>query len=163
MKAVRIFFYLAVTALGGLCFALFIREPAVTEASSDLVALGRAVYISEGCVHCHSQFVRPVGEHMRLWGARTSVEAALAQSPVLIGNRRQGPDLANVGMRRSAEWNQLHLTAPAQLVPGSRMPSYPHLFAEGRGEGVALLAYLQILKPELIVTDNVTLSPIVSD
>ena len=163
MKVGRMFFYLGVTALGGVCFALFLREPVVLASSSDLVSLGRSVYISEGCVHCHSQYVRPVGEDMRLWGTRTSVEAALAQSPVLIGNRRQGPDLANVGMRRSAAWNQLHLIAPGQIVPGSRMPSYPHLFAEGRGEGVALLAYLETLRPERLITDNMTSSAIVSD
>ena len=54
MNGVRMLFYLEVTALGGLCFTLFLREPVVSEQSSDLVEMGRAVYISEGCVHCHS-------------------------------------------------------------------------------------------------------------
>lgn len=115
--------------------------------NEDLVQAGRQVYISEGCIHCHSQFVRPVGGDTELWGTPTSIEQALSQRPVLIGNRRQGPDLATVGERRSPEWNRLHLLNPRELSPGSRMPAYPHLF-EGNGyRGKALLAYLDQLRP----------------
>ena len=118
-----------------------------SEPPVDLVSLGREVYVSEGCIHCHSQYVRPVGEDRALWGSPTSVESALSQIPVLIGNRRQGPDLANVGTRRNSGWNRLHLMEPSALVPGSRMPSYRHLF-EGDGlRGEALLAYLDSLQP----------------
>ncbi|WP_269525525.1 cbb3-type cytochrome c oxidase subunit II [Coraliomargarita parva] len=118
------------------------------------VAYGRQVYISEGCIHCHSQYIRPVGQDRRLWGAPTSVEQAYSQEPVLIGNRRQGPDLANVALRRPREWNRLHLLAPDQLMPGSRMPSFSYLFEAGDPRGPALLDYLDQLKPELNVTDN---------
>ena len=51
------------------------------------------------------------------------------------------------GLRRSDEWNRLNLMKPSALVPGSRMPSYRHLF-EGEGlRGEALLAYLNSLQP----------------
>ena len=61
-------------------------------------------------------------------------------------NRRQGPDLQNVGARRRAEWQRLHLQSPRVLTPGSRMPSYAHLFAPtAHGAGEALLAYLASL------------------
>lgn len=113
----------------------------------DMVALGREVYVSEGCIHCHSQYVRPVGADRALWGTPTSVETALSQTPVLIGNRRQGPDLANVGLRRDAVWNRLNLIKPSALVPGSRMPSYRHLFEGDARRGEALLAYLNSLQP----------------
>jgi len=123
---------------------------APAERDLDAVDRGRLVYIAEGCIHCHSQYVRPegVGRDAELWGPPTSPERALEQRPVLIGNRRQGPDLANVGMRRPKEWNRLHLINPGRLVPGSRMPSFAHLFDSGNEDrGETLLAYLDSLKP----------------
>ncbi|MGD9896017.1 MAG: cbb3-type cytochrome c oxidase subunit II [Candidatus Methylacidiphilaceae bacterium] len=107
--------------------------------------LGRGVYIREGCIHCHSQYVRPGTRDEEWWGP---VEPALDRKreiPPLIGNRRQGPDLLRVGNRRSAEWNRLHLINPRSLVPETCMPSYAHLFAEGNPRGDALVAYLQDL------------------
>lgn len=131
------------------------KRTALPESESmDPVSLGREVYVSEGCIHCHSQYVRPVGQDRALWGTPTSVEAALDQAPVLIGNRRQGPDLANVGLRRDSSWNRLNLIEPSAIVPGSRMPSYRHLF-EGEGlRGEALLAYLNSLQPSPLETNE---------
>ncbi|MEZ5330970.1 MAG: cbb3-type cytochrome c oxidase subunit II [Thermoanaerobaculia bacterium] len=65
--------------------------------------------------------------------------------PVLVGNRRQGPDLANVGNRRHREWERLHLQDPRSLSPGSTMPSYRRLFARGDARGEDLLDYLDSL------------------
>lgn len=118
-------------------------------ALDPLVEAGRAVYIAEGCIHCHSQYVRPVGLDAELWGPVTVPEEALSQRPVLIGNRRQGPDLANIGQRRSKDWNRRHLIHPRAVSPGSRMPSYPHLFAGDAARGEALLVYLNQLRPAL--------------
>ena len=112
------------------------KPPAATGA-----ARGRQVYLAEGCIHCHSQYVRPGSRDEVVWGSARAVGEALAGTPVLIGNRRQGPDLATVGARRSAAWMRAHFLHPRQLVPGSSMPSYAPLFADGRGE--ALIAYLQ--------------------
>ncbi len=124
-------------------FALPIRSRAASE--TDLVQLGREVYISEGCMHCHSQYVRPrVAADVAQWGPSTDLSSTLADTPPLFGNRRQGPDLAAVGNRRSDEWQRLHLMAPRSIVPGSRMPDYPHLFRnDERGE--ALVRYLASL------------------
>jgi cytochrome c oxidase cbb3-type subunit 2 len=124
-------------------------EQAPTSVQGDSAAMGRAVYVSEGCIHCHSQYIRPIGSDNELWGPLTAPEMALRQQPVLIGNRRQGPDLANVALRRSRDWNQRHLIDPGEVTPGSRMPAYAHLF-EGTGErGAALLDYLDQLGPSL--------------
>lgn len=145
----RSLFYLAVALSGAVLLAGWLprEETALAAAEPDLVALGRSVYISEGCIHCHSQYVRPVGKDTALWGQATPVERALAQEPVLIGNRRQGPDLANVALRRPLEWNRLHLIDPQSLMPGSRMPSYAYLFAPDDLRGSALLQYLNHLQP----------------
>jgi cytochrome c oxidase cbb3-type subunit 2 len=68
--------------------------------------------------------------------------------PPLYGTRRQGPDLANVANRRSATWQRLHLIDPRATSPGSRMPSYAHLFAAGEESGADLVAYLDSLGAE---------------
>lgn len=116
------------------------------EAADDLIARGREVYVSEGCIHCHSQWLRPrVIADVERWGPATVPARALAEKPPLPGNRRQGPDLANVGNRRSAEWNRLHLQEPRSVSPGSRMPSYAYLFRGVDSEGEALVAYLASL------------------
>ncbi|MBV9127696.1 MAG: cbb3-type cytochrome c oxidase subunit II [Verrucomicrobia bacterium] len=105
-------------------------------------ALGREVYISEGCINCHSQYVRPQVPEEIWWGPPAHVEQVLREEPPLIGNRRLGPDLMNVGNRRSAAWNRIHLMNPRDLLPGSKMPSYAYLFRPGDARGEALLAYL---------------------
>jgi mono/diheme cytochrome c family protein len=114
-----------------------------------LVARGREVYVAEGCLHCHSQYVRPnVRADVERWGPARSLAETKAERPPLLGNRRQGPDLATVGARRSGEWQRLHLQDPQALVTGSRMPAYAHLFAGDGERGAALVAYLNSLGTE---------------
>jgi cytochrome c oxidase cbb3-type subunit 2 len=69
------------------------------------------------------------------------LEEVINEQPVLIGNRRQGPDLANVGARRSEAWLKAHFINPRALVPDSPMPSYAHLFEDGGGDD--LVRYLK--------------------
>lgn len=110
---------------------------------------GRQVYVAEGCIHCHSQFIRPrVTRDVINWGPTTPLDTALAATPPLFGNRRQGPDLSHVGNRRSPEWNRLHLISPSAVSPGSRMPSYRYLFGPGDARGDALVVYLATLGSE---------------
>lgn len=122
-------------------------------AAGSTVDFGRHVFVAEGCVHCHSQYVRPDSSDADYWGAPRDPGFSLRQQPVLIGNRRQGPDLMNVGLRRPREWQRRHLINPRSVVPASRMPGYAHLFEEeaaapGRGRGEALLDYLDSLGRE---------------
>jgi cytochrome c oxidase cbb3-type subunit 2 len=138
---------LAVVFLGAATPETYSAEPA----SDPLVAAGRNVYISEGCIHCHSQYVRPrVEAEVIRWGPVHKFPDDVAGTPPLLGNRRQGPDLSSIGNRRSAEWQRLHLIEPRAIVPGSRMPAYDHLFS-GTGErGEALVAYLVSLGGETL-------------
>jgi hypothetical protein len=132
--------------VAGICFSVYLATgDQVTNRGSDvqnltLIDQGRQVYISEGCIHCHSQYVRPESRDELLWGPVRSLDEVTAQAPVLIGNRRQGPDLLRVGLRRSPGWLKQHFIDPQSLVPNSCMPSYAHLFSDSRGE--ALVAYL---------------------
>lgn len=125
---------LAVGACGGF---VALRSPAPAD---DPVARGRQVYLAEGCQHCHSQYVRPVAQDALWWGPRRELDRR--EHPPTPGNRRIGPDLANVGVRRAALWQERHLRDPRALSPASSMPSYAHLFATGERRGSDLVAYL---------------------
>ncbi len=111
---------------------------------------GMQVYLAEGCINCHSQYVRPETRDELWWGPYQSPESLQESRPPLFGNRRQGPDLLNVGNRRSLEWNRVHLKEPRLLNPGTTMPPFAHLFADNRGED--LLAYIQSLGSDTIQT-----------
>ena len=119
------------------------EAPLPAAVGSSAIELGRRIYISEGCIHCHSQYVRPNSRDVLLWGPSQSVAAVRGEDPPLIGNRRQGPDLSRVGDRRSAWWLKAHFIDPAALSYRSFMPSYAYLFRDERGD--ELVAYLASL------------------
>ena len=126
--------------------ALASAKPAAPKSTATAVERGRAVYLAEGCIHCHSRYVRPGSPDIALWGPASDPAAVLAEKPVLIGNRRQGPDLANVGVRRSEAWLKLHFLQPRDFAAGSPMPSYAHLFRDTRGDD--LIAFLRDVPAE---------------
>ncbi|TAK90321.1 MAG: hypothetical protein EPO07_20455 [Verrucomicrobia bacterium] len=65
----------------------------------------------------------------RGWGKRRTVaQDFIYDSPVQLGSRRVGPDLANVGARLTTEKLFRHLYAPSVEVNGSFMPAYRFLF-----------------------------------
>ncbi len=74
---------------------------------SGTATRGREVYISNGCVYCHTQQVRAEyqgGDIARGWGVRRSVARDyLGHSPALVGYYRIGPDLSNVGAPEEKE------------------------------------------------------------
>lgn len=109
---------------------------------------GMQVYLQEGCINCHSQYVRPQTRDEEWWGPYQSPQSLRESRPPLFGNRRQGPDLLNVGNRRSAQWQKLHLMEPALLNKYTTMPSFAHLFRDERG--MDLLAYLESLGSDTI-------------
>lgn len=101
---------------------------------------GLQIYISEGCVACHTQQVRSI-EMDKVWGERPSIPSDYyyskqrlsfwQQSPSLLGSERTGPDLTNVGNRQPGlQWHLLHLYNPRMVVEESVMPPYPWLFEE---------------------------------
>lgn len=115
-------------------------------ASPTAVERGRLVYISEGCIHCHSQYVRPNTADVLMWGPVENLDEIHRQRPPLIGNRRQGPDLSQVGARRSALWLKMQLNDPTAVSGSAVMPSYAFLFRDGRGND--LVAYLASLRSD---------------
>lgn len=106
---------------------LYPRKP------SGAAILGKEVYLSQGCVACHTQQVRPAGlggDIARGWGQRPTVARDyILQDRLLLGSRRLGPDLADIGGRQSSDaWHYLHLLEPTLTSPGSNMPAFRHLF-----------------------------------
>jgi cytochrome c oxidase cbb3-type subunit 2 len=136
-----------VALTGLLCLLAFIANRILIagDASAQLsqVERGRQVYISEGCINCHSQYVRPNSPDVLLWGPAESMRQIHRERPPLIGNRRQGPDLAEVGNRRSPLWLKAHFFDPAEVSGASIMPAYGFLFRDSRGDD--LVAYIASL------------------
>lgn len=102
---------------------------------------GRAVYVSNGCVYCHSQQPRDPAQApdaSRGWG-RPSVAADYTYDrPHLLGTSRTGPDLFNIGARQPSEdWHLGHLYQPRAYTTGSTMPAFPFLFVEHAGPPAA--------------------------
>lgn len=93
---------------------------------------GRAEYISQGCVYCHSQQPRSpeqAPDGLRGWGRPSTPADYVYDQPHLLGTMRTGPDLLNVGARLPSQaWHLTHLYQPRAIVPQSIMPAYPYLF-----------------------------------
>lgn len=109
-----------------------IKPPAGLKPYTAAQARGRAVYVSNGCVYCHTQQPRDRNfgpDAARGWG-RASVPADYVYDrPHLLGSMRTGPDLFNIGARQtSKDWHLGHLYQPRAYVPQSIMPSFPYLF-----------------------------------
>lgn len=98
-----------------------------------LAQQGQEIYVSLGCVYCHSQQVRPRqlgSDFARGWGQRRSVaQDYLFDETVQLGSMRIGPDLTNLGLRFTNETFFLEfLYNPRMHHPGSTMPPFAFLF-----------------------------------
>jgi cytochrome c oxidase cbb3-type subunit 2 len=88
---------------------------------SGMAERGRHIYAANGCIYCHSQQVRPdyaSSDIDRKWGERRSAPRDyIFDRPVVLGQQRMGPDLANIGKRAPAEEEK-----PA-AAPGTNAPA----------------------------------------
>ena len=111
----------------------------------SLIAEGREVYISEGCVYCHTQQVRANVTDVGL-GSVTRRQDIMLSSPALLGRVRLGPDLSAAGTRPrtdNVDWVAGHLADPRANRGWSAMPSYDYLT---QGELEALAQYIVSLQ-----------------
>ena len=135
--------------LGAAWLLKFSTEHGRTSEQLSQIDRGRQVYISEGCIHCHTQYVRPGTTDVLMWGPSRPIAEIREDRPPLIGNRRQGPDLSQIGVRRSALWLKMHFFHPAEVSGASIMPSYGFLFRDERGDD--LVAYLESLRASNLI------------
>ena len=120
-------------------------EPLFPTMPGSIEQQGKDVYISMGCIYCHSQQIRRSGfgaDIDRGWGPRQTVSRDyITQDRVLLGTMRAGPDLANVGGRifqqGGRDWHHLHLYNPQITSEGSTMPPFAFLYEVREIDGSA--------------------------
>ncbi len=102
---------------------------------------GRVLYISNGCVYCHSQSIRTID-----WGVgaeRIAQAGDYAKDhPILLGSQRTGPDLSQEGGEHPDDWHMAHFINPRFTSPMSIMPNFKFL---GEKNLKLLTAYVQSL------------------
>lgn len=116
-----------------------------TYASGSAELEGRNLYISEGCIECHTQVVRPIGTDVGLGTVSVAGDYA-NENPALVGTHRFGPDLMHYATRGEffdKVLVQAALLDPRALASWSTMPSYSYLSSEELG---ALVSYLETLR-----------------
>jgi len=104
-------------------------QPTVgTKPFTVLQLAGKQVYIKDSCNACHSQLIRPFKSETDRYGMYSLSGEYAYDRPFVWGSKRTGPDLHRVGNYRTTDWHENHMMAPADVVPGSIMPKYPHMF-----------------------------------
>lgn len=88
---------------------------------------GRDLYISHGCVGCHSQMIRPFRSETERYGEYSKAGEFVYDRPFLWGSKRTGPDLHRLGGKYPDSWHYHHMVDPRSMSPGSLMPPYPWL------------------------------------
>lgn len=119
-----IFLFLITVMVGLVGPSIPFDEPGARTSDIDFSAAaleGQEIYLSVGCASCHTQMVRPIIADVGL-GPVTLDDANL-----VLGTRRFGPDLANVGSRLTA--SQIEATVgglgdhPAQSLAADDLQS----------------------------------------
>ncbi|MGB0224164.1 MULTISPECIES: cytochrome-c oxidase, cbb3-type subunit II [unclassified Marinobacterium] len=124
---------------------------------SALELEGRDIYIREGCHVCHTQMIRPFRAETERYGHFSTANEHVYEHPFLWGSKRTGPDLARVGGRYSDDWQRAHLYNPRDVVPESKMPSYPWLF-EQKLTGKDTAAKMEALRKLGVPFDDATIA-----
>ncbi|MEZ9292231.1 cbb3-type cytochrome c oxidase subunit II [Vibrio lentus] len=97
---------------------------------SPLQLEGRDVYMSQGCHVCHTQMVRNLEAERLRYGRANKMEDDIYEHSFLWGSSRIGPDLTNIGLKYTEDWQIQHLKDPQSLVPESIMPPFVWLFEQ---------------------------------
>jgi mono/diheme cytochrome c family protein len=148
--------FAAVFLVGLVGPALPIDDPGARSSElpySEAAVDGRHIFQSVGCASCHTQLIRPVVADVGL-GAVT-----LNDSNQVLGTRRFGPDLSDVGSRLSA--SQIEATV-------NGLGSHPSL-SLSQDDLAALVAYLIESKTSIVppaappTTDDATTETTLGD
>jgi len=125
---------LIVVAIGGLVqiVPLFYLQGTVEKVEgmrpyTPLELAGRNIYVREGCYLCHSQMIRALRDEVERYGHYSLAAESMYDHPFQWGSKRNGPDLARVGLKYTDSWQIAHLKDPRSVVPQSIMPSYAFL------------------------------------
>ncbi len=94
---------------------------------TPLELAGRNIYVREGCYLCHSQMIRSLRDEVERYGHYSLAAESMYDHPFQWGSKRNGPDLARVGLKYTDSWQVAHLKDPRSVVPQSIMPTYAFL------------------------------------
>lgn len=102
---------------------------------------GRAIYIANGCVYCHTQSIRTIDWDL---GAERIAQSGdyIQDQPILLGSARTGPDLSQEGGEHPDDWHMAHFINPRSTRPLSIMPAFASI---GEEKIRLLIAYVQSL------------------
>jgi len=125
---------LVVIAIGGLVeiVPLFYLQSTVEKVEglrpyTPLELAGRNIYVREGCYLCHSQMIRSLRDEVERYGHYSLAAESMYDHPFQWGSKRNGPDIARVGLKYTDAWHIAHLKDPRSVVPQSIMPDYGFL------------------------------------
>ena len=125
---------LIMVAIGGLVqiVPLFYLQSTVEKVDgmrpyTPLELAGRMIYVREGCYLCHSQMIRSLRDEVERYGHYSLAAESMYDHPFQWGSKRNGPDLARVGLKYTDTWMVAHLKDPRSVVPQSIMPNYAFL------------------------------------
>ena len=130
---------------------------------SVLELAGRHVYIQDSCNACHSQLIRPFKAETDRYGAYSKTGEFAYDRPFLWGSKRTGPDLARVGNARTADWHEKHMKNPTEVVPGSIMPAYKHMFVKNADLETAFAEALTVKKAFNVPYDQAGMPQVILD
>ena len=129
-----LFAILIVVAIGGLVqiVPLFYLQSTIEKVDgmrpyTPLELAGRNIYIREGCYVCHSQMIRSLRDEVERYGHYSLAAESMYDHPFQWGSKRNGPDIARVGLKYTDSWQVAHLKDPRSVVPQSIMPTYAFL------------------------------------
>ncbi len=94
---------------------------------TPLEQAGRNIYLREGCYLCHSQMIRSLRDEVERYGHYSLAAESMYDHPFQWGSKRNGPDIARVGLKYTDSWHVAHLKDPRSVVPASIMPTYAFL------------------------------------
>jgi cbb3-type cytochrome c oxidase subunit II len=123
-------------------YATRVEKPSeIFRTRSDAETAGRALYMANGCVYCHSQSIRTIDWDL---GAERIAQAGdyVADRPILLGSERTGPDLSQEGGEHPDDWHMAHFINPRYTRPSSIMAPFAYL---GHEKIMTLTAYVQSL------------------
>ena len=97
---------------------------------------GLSIYVSEGCMYCHTQQVRPLPLDKVFGRPSSPLDYSyltpideIRMTPAVLGSERTGPDLSNIGNRQPSEiWHHIHFYNPRAVVKSSVMQAFPWLY-----------------------------------
>jgi len=125
---------LIVVAIGGIVqiVPLFYLQSTVEKVDgmrpyTPLELAGRNIFVREGCYLCHSQMIRSLRDEVERYGHYSLAAESMYDHPFQWGSKRNGPDLARVGLKYTDTWQVAHLKDPRSVVPQSIMPTYAFL------------------------------------